>query len=387
MKNLFKRFLAAALVTALATMWPAHVRAVTAKSAPEVVTNNDLKGQNTASFFKFTGTVLQEQQTGPTLGKGIGGGFAGLNRIALGGSRQVLCGFISDAGSSDITVIKVVNKVVTVVGKFSDAHGSGKAQGIGLASVGGKFLFAAYTSSKNIGVWQVLSGCKLKILANYKTPYAVAGMRETPNGQALIVGYGSGVNKVDSFSIGTTGALTEHGPYRATGGASGVDITADSGFAIFGDTTSSTTEVEIYPIHSNGTLGKDNNFGGNGTLGNGKGSSNVWLSVDEKYLFVSNNSSKQVTSLGFTETPSLSYINITTVNNASKISSVAQVGTVLDTGSGGFLVLAEDGSPNSFLGLLKINPDGSTTEVAGSPFSTGQGPGLQSLLVGPTRGF
>ena len=338
-------------------------------------------------FFKFTGTALKGPSSGDTLGNGISGGFAGLDRIALGGTKQVTCGFVSDAGSSDITVFKVVNKVVTIVGKFTDAQGSGKTQGIGLASIGGGFLFAAYTTSRNIGVWEVLSGCKLKLFANYKTPYAVAGMRETPNGKTLIVGYGAGVNKVDSFSIGTTGTLTEHGPYRADAGASGVDITADSGYAIFGDTTSSTTEVEIYPINSTGTLGADNHFGGNGTLGDGKGSSNVWLSVDEKFLFVSNNSSKQVTSLGFTESPSLSYINITTVNRPSKISSVAGIATVLTTGNGGYLVLAEDGSPDSFVALLQINADGSTTEVSGSPFATGFGPGLQSLLVGPPRPF
>jgi hypothetical protein len=103
---------------------------------------------------------------------------------------------------------------------------------------------------------------------------------------------------------------------------------------------------------------------------------------------VSNNSSKQVTSLAFSESPlSLSYINIATVNNASKISSVAGLETVLTTGNGGYLVLCEDGSPGSFVALLQINADGSTTEVIGSPFSTGFGPGLQSLLVAPPRPF
>jgi len=386
MKNLFKLLLAVVLVTALATIWPAHLRAASDKSAPEIVTNNDIKGQNTVSFFKFTGTALKGPESGDTLGNGIGGGFAGLDRIALGGTKQVLCGFASDAGSNDITVFKVVNKVVSIVGKFSDAQGSGKTHGIGLA-VAGSYLLAGFTTSKNIGAWQINSDCTLTFLANFKTPYAIAGMRVAPNGKTLIVGYGSGVNKVDSFSLATTG-LTEHGPYPATAGAAGVDITADSAYAIFGDTTNSTTHVEIYPIHANGTLGKRTDFGGNGTLGNGKGSSNVWLSPNEQFLFVSNNSSKQLTSLAFAESPlSLSYINITTVNNSSKISSVAGIATVLTTGSGGYLVLAEDGSPDSFVALLQINADGSTTEVSGSPFSTGFGPGLQSLLVGTPRPF
>ncbi|HXM19990.1 MAG TPA: hypothetical protein VN948_01830 [Terriglobales bacterium] len=385
MKNLFKFVIAAALVAALAVIWSANLQA--RGKHPEVVTNNDLKGTNTVSFFKFNGTTLTLQQTAASGGKGIGGGFPGLNRMALGGTSAVLCGFVSDAGSSDIAVFKVINKVVTKVGNFTDPQGSGKTQGIGLAVVG-NFLLAAYTTSKNIGAWQIQSDCTLTLLANFKTPHAVAGMRVTPNGKTLIVGYGSGVNKVDSFSLAPTG-LTEHGPYPATSGASGIDITQDSAYAIFGDTTSSKTEVEIYPIHANGTLGKRTHFGGNGTLGAGVGSSNVWLSVDEKFLFASNNSSKQVTSLGFTEKPlGLSYINITTVHNPSnQITSVAQVGTLFATGNGQYIVLAEDGSPNSFVAVLRINADGSTTEISGSPFSNGQGRGLQSFLIGPPRPF
>jgi hypothetical protein len=349
------------------------------------VTNNDLKGSNTVTFFKFTGTTLQNNGSAPTGGKGIGGGFAGLNRIVLGASGTTVCGFVGDAGSDDIAVFKEVNKVITKVGNFKDAHGSGKAHGIGLA-VTKNFLFAAYSSTKNIGVWQVLSGCKLKLSGTYKSAGVVAGMRAAPNFKTLVVSYGSGVNKVDSFSIAANGKLTEHGPYSATGSAAGVDISADSAHAIFGDTTKSTTQVEIYPINSDGSLGKDNNFGGDGSLGSGIGSSNVWLSADEKFLFVSNNSSKQITSLAFVENPlSLSYINITSLNNpGNEIISSAGINTILT----GYIVVAEDGSPDSSVGLLQINSDGSTTEVRGSPFKISPGgPGLQSVMVGPPRPF
>ena len=57
MKNLFTSFVAAALVAAAATIWSASLQA--AGKHPEVVTNNDLKGSNTVTFFKFTGTTLQ----------------------------------------------------------------------------------------------------------------------------------------------------------------------------------------------------------------------------------------------------------------------------------------------------------------------------------------
>jgi len=383
MKNLFTSFIAAALVAAVATIWSASLQA--SGNHPEVVTNNDLKGSNTVTFFKFTGTSLQNKGSAPTGGKGIGGGFAGLNRIVLGASGTTVCGFVGDAGSDDIAVFKVVNKVITKVGNFKDAHGSGKAHGIGLA-VTQNFLFAAYSSTKNIGVWEILSGCKLKLYGTYKSAGAVAGMRAAPNFKTLVVGYGSGVNKVDSFSIAANGKLTEHGPYPATAGAAGVDISADSAYAIFGDTTKSTTQVEIYPINSDGSLGKDNNFGGDGSLGSGVGSSNVWLSADEKFLFVSNNSSKQITSLAFMEGPlSLSYISITSLNNpGNEIISTAGINTILT----GYVVVAEDGSPDSSVGLLQINSNGSTTEISGSPFKISPGgPGLQSVMVGPPRPF
>lgn len=382
MKGHSKLFTAAVLVAGVTAIWSATPQA--AGKHPAVVTNNDLKGSNTITFFKFTGTTLQNQGSGTTGGKGIGGGFAGLNRIVLGASGTTICGFVSDAGSDDIGVFKVVNKVITKVGNFKDKHGSGKAQGIGLA-VTRNFVFAAYSSTKNIGVWKILPGCKLKLSGTYKAADAIAGMRAAPNFKVLVVGYGSGVNKVDSFSIAANGKLKEHGPYPATAGTSGVDITSDSAFAIFGDTTSGKTQIEIYPINSDGSLGKDNNFGGDGSLGTGVGSSNVWLSPDEKFLFVSNNTSKQVTSLGFTESPSLSYISITSLNNpGNEITSTAGINSILT----GYIVVAEDGSPDSFVGLLQINSDGSTTEISGSPFKISPGgPGLQSVMVGPPRPF
>lgn len=382
MKNLGKMLIGAALVVVLATTWSAHVQA--SGNHPSVITNNDLKGANSVTFFKFTGTSLSIQATALTGGNGIGGGLPSLNRIIIGASGTAICGFVSDAGTGDIAVFKAVGKVITAVGDFKDPHGSGKAQGIGLADTL-HFLFTAFSSTKNIGVWQVLSGCKLKLLANYKTPYVVAGMRAAPDFKTLVVAYG-GAKKVGSFSIAANGKLTPHGPYASTGAASGVDISADSAYAVFGDRTKSTTQVEVYPINSDGSLGKDNNFGGDGSLGSGIGSSNVWLSADEKYLFVSNNSSKQLTSLGFSESPlGLSYISITSLNNpGNAIVSTAGLNTILT----GYVVVAEDGSPDSSVGLLQINSNGSTTELSGSPFKvTGGGPGLQSLMVGPPRPF
>ena len=118
----------------------------------------------------------------------------------------------------------------------------------------------------------------------------------------------------------------------------------------------------------------------------------MWLSPNEKFLYVSNNLSAEVTSLQFSEDPlGLSYVNITTLKDAKEIISIAEVTTSAATGNGGYLYLSEYSDPTSFVALLKINADGSTTEVAGSPFAItvaeGGGPGLQSLVAYPVRGF
>ena len=132
-------------------------------------------------------------------------------------------------------------------------------------------------------------------------------------------------------------------------------------------------------LTSDGSLGKDNNFGGDGSLGSGIGSSNVWLSADEKFLFVSNNSSKQITSLAFVENPlSLSYINITSLNNpGNEIISSAGINTIVT----GYIVVAED-EVSRFLrrALCRLIRDGSTTEVSVIPLFQDQ-PGRTGFAV------
>jgi 6-phosphogluconolactonase (cycloisomerase 2 family) len=253
-------------------------------------------------------------------------------------------------------------------------------------------LFAGYAGSSNIGVFKILAGCKLKLVTTQNIPNPAAGLRATPDGKTLVVAYGYGANQVDSLSVASNGKLTEHGPYASTAGAAGVDITKDGKYAIFGDAVGTSTEIEVYPINADGTLGTDNNFGGDGSLGDGKDSSNVWLSPNEKFLFVTNNLSAQITSLGFSEAPlGITYVNITTLKDSSQIISTAEAATSSPAGNGGYLYVSEYSDPTSFVALLQINSDGSTTETAGSPYSIsvaeGGGPGLQSLAAYPPRKF
>jgi hypothetical protein len=394
MKNQFKLLLGTALVMLSALVLSPELRAADAAGKQFVITNNNLSAANTISALALSSGSLKFLTSLDTGGDGSGGGSFAIPRAVLYLHGADKCGFFSDAASSDIAAFKEVTKHGEKVGNFKDPKGnggSGTSGGIGL-TVGGSYLFASYAGSSNIGVWQILTGCKLKLLHTQTIPSPPASLRAAPDGKTLVLAYGYGANQVDSFSVGANGKLTEHGPYAATAGAAGVDITKDGKYAIFGDAVGTSTEIEIYPIKADGSLGKDNNFGGDGSLGAGVDSSDVWLSPNEKFLYVSNNLSAEVTSLQFSENPlGLSYVNITTLKDAKEIISIAEVTTSAATGNGGYLYLSEYSDPNSFVALLKINSDGSTTEVAGSPFaitvSEGGGPGLQSLVAYPIRGF
>lgn len=387
MKKLFSLAAATALLGAVIALAPAPT---SAQTGHYVVTNNDpSSAANSATIFKLEGTSLDSVKVLQTGGNGGGGGDFALVRIVLAGSGANQCLFVGDAGTSDIAAF--AGPTLMKVGNYTDPDGNSDGFGysMGLA-VRGKALFAAYGVSANIGVFEIQAGCKLKLLGTYNNApeQSVAGMRVTPDGKTLVAGYGYGANLVDSFSISSTGVLTENGPYAALNGPAGVDITSDGKYAVFGDATGGTTQIEVYPINSNGTLGTETSFGGDGSLGAGQDSSNPWLSPNGKFLYVSNNLSKQVTSLGFSESPlGISYVGITTLNDGPSIISIGGLTTASSSGNGGGIYVAEFSSPNGLVGLLQINSDGSTTEEAGSPYNNGTSSALLSLAAYPPRPF
>lgn len=355
---------------------------VLAQGGHYVVTNNDTSGAaNSATIFKLENQSLNILKTLTTGGNGGGGGDFALTRIVVAESGGTKCLFVGDAGTSDIAAFALPG--LAKIGNYTDPKGNSNAffASLGLAARG-DLLFAAYGVSVNIGVFEIGAGCKLSLLGTYNSAEAVAGMKVTPDGKTLVVGYG---DSVDSFSISAKGVLTENGPYSGVNAPAGVDITSDSKYAVFGDATGGTTQIEIYPINAGGTLGTETSFGGDGSLGAGQDSSAVWLSPNEKFLYVSNNLSKQVTSLAFSESPlGLSYVGISTLNDGGSIISIGGLTTASPTGNGGGIYVAEF---SSLVGLLQINSDGTTTEVAGSPFSTGQNSALLSLAAYPPRSF
>jgi hypothetical protein len=352
------------------------------------VTNNDPpSAANSATILQLHHQGLEILKTVQTGAEGNGGGAFALPRIVLATNNGTTCAFVGDAGSSDVAAFQLPS--LAKAGNYTDPKGSstGFGNSLGLASRG-DLVFVAYGVTANIGVFQISGGCKLTLLGTYNTAGSVAGLRVTPDGKTLVVGYGYGANSVDSFSLSSKGVLKENGPYPALNGPAGVDITSDSKYAIFGDATAGTTQLEVFPIQSNGTLGSEASFGGDGSLGSGQDSSSVWISPNGKFVYVSNNLSKQVTSVGFSESQlSMSYVGITTLNDSSQVISIGGLTTASPTGNGGGIYVAEFSSPDGLVGLLQINADGTTIEAPGSPFSNGQSSSLLSVAAYPIRTF
>jgi 6-phosphogluconolactonase (cycloisomerase 2 family) len=359
-----------------------------------VYTADDENGPGTATKFELTSTTLTKLRTLDTGGKGASSKnatFLAENREAIVTRGSAICIFISDAGSSDVASF---NKAVKV-GNYSNSALVGSDLGIALAATpNGEVLYAGYTNSLNIGVWQINADCSLTLANVVNTDAAkVDGMAVTPNGETLVVTYPDGAVchgrvqcRLDAFAI-SGATLTETGPYEGSLDVAGLDITKDSKYAIAGVANLDTTIVEIYPIGSDSVLGAGTEF----TISEGGvNSNNVRLSPNERFLYVSNNISLQVTTLRFTEDPlKLTFACIATLHNPNNAYfNTAGLATSAPSGAGNNLYVAETGDSASAVGLAAIDSTtGCLTEDSASPFSTGHGLGLGSLAAYPPRRF
>jgi len=224
---------------------------VFAASGPHfVVTNDDVAGSNTATFYTISSSgSLKQKKVVSTGGTGLGGGYFATARVGVLHDKSQSCVYISDAASSDVAGIVVSSLKVAGTFKGSSTD-SGNLDGIGLA-MNDNYLYAGFTASNTIGTFKVLSGCKLKFVGD--TPAsglnggAVDGMKI--HGNLMVVAYGDG--SIESFNIANGKAKSNNDKADSTGFASGdypagVDITKDGKYAIFGDIpTQSTTAVVV----------------------------------------------------------------------------------------------------------------------------------------------
>jgi hypothetical protein len=304
------------------------------------------------------------------------------------------CVFLSDAISEDIA--SFLYPSFAKVGNYTDSQVTDSSYGIVLAARG-NYLFAAYDAQTigKIGVWRIEHGCTLSLLHTYTPTYGIYSMAVSPNGAALVMSYWSDFF-VGSYGIGPDGTLT--GPYDLGLGSNGyrpwgVDITADSKYAII-DLQSDYTAVDVFPINSNGSLDtRYYEFGGDESLGDASGGGWIWLSPDEKFLFV-NDDSERLTTLNFNEanlTQGLTYTGcMTTLRVPKNEQSIWSYGmaTQFTTGTGSALYVGEE-FDYSTVATLAIDADtGCTTETAASPFEFSDGYAtISTVEAWPPRPF
>jgi hypothetical protein len=370
-----------------------------------VVANND-SSSNSVSIYEVSGTSLVSVSTVPTGGLGIGGGYfaAKTQSIAQDGSNT--CVFAGDAGSPDISAMKIIatSPFLKVVSNYVSPDGDAATDyGLGILVAGG-YLYANYTgntllggtTSPAIGVWKIGAGCTLTFASHLVTSGlnggAIDGMAVTPSGKYLVVGYGDG--SIGSYAIGG-GSISLIGQEIIAGNTVGAGAYAGSAavssnglWAIFGDfSPSNTTQLDVAGIGSNGVLAATTTYGGTGSLGNGVDTNGIQLSPNNNFIYVVDSYSGQETTVAFDSTTGvISYPHacLTSLNGYNTDWAYAsQPAAVINTGSGGGLYISEAFlNGDSYIALLQVNATtGCATEVKNSPFLDSNTPGLESITA------
>jgi len=360
-----------------------------------VVTNDDsafpfLTG---VSFYTVGSNGLpvfqQQVQTGQF---GIGGGYFGMNRVAVLNSSTQQCVYASEAASAD--VVGVAINTLTVGGKASGSGtDGGTSNGIGLA-INSNYLYASFSDSNTIGTFAVQAGCSLAFLNDTSVAGLHGGIINgmAVHGTMLIASYTDG--SIESFDI-SGGTPVPNGDEQSSTAtvasqqatyANSIDITSDGHYAIFGD-TSTALSVEVSDI-SSGKLTKTKVYTSTASIS----SSNLMLSPDETMLYVINTQGATVTALFFDKGTGKLSKGCTSAplsglsTNWSYLTGMAPIN---QTGNGSGVYVGEFSSVSG-IATVTLSSSGqkcTLQEAAGSPVSDPNSPGLLSIGTYPPRSF
>ncbi len=360
-----------------------------------VVTNDDsaFPFPTGVSFYTVGSNGLlifqQQVQTGQF---GIGGGYFGMNRVAVLNSSSQQCVYASEAANADVVGIAV--NTLTVGGKASGSGtDGGTSNGIGLA-MNSNYLYASFSDSNTIGTFAVLAGCSLAFLNDTSVAGLHGGIINgmAVHGTMLVVSYTDG--SIESFDI-SGGTPAPNGDKQSSTAtvtsqeatyANSIDITSDGHYAIFGD-TSTALNVEVSDI-SSGKLTKTKVYTSTASIS----SSNLMLSPDETMLYVINTQGATITALFFDKsTGKLSKGCTSTPLNglSTNWSYLTGMAPINQTGNGGGVYVGEFGSVAG-IATVTLRSSGqkcTLQEAAGSPVSDPNSPGLLSIGTYPPRSF
>ncbi|MGA2100989.1 MAG: beta-propeller fold lactonase family protein [Candidatus Sulfotelmatobacter sp.] len=360
-----------------------------------VLTNDDLAFPflTGVSFFTIGANGLpvfqQQVQTGTF---GIGGGYFGMNRLAVLDSKAQKCVYASEALNAFIVGVAIDTLTVGGItsGSSTDA---GTTNGIGMV-MNSRYLYASFSDSNTIGTFAVESGCSLTFIGDTSVSGVHGGVINgmAIHGAMLITSYTDG--SIESFTISggtpisngdrqisTATATSQDATY-----ANAIDITKDGHYAIFGD-TSTALSVEVSDI-SSGKLAKTTVYKSRASIN----SSNTILSPDETILYVVNTQGATVSALFFdknTGTLSAGCTSGPLAGLSQNWSYLAGVTLMNQTGNGGGVYVAEFGTVSAIatVPLSLAGQKCSLQEAAGSPAVDPNTPGLLSIDSFPPRSF
>jgi 6-phosphogluconolactonase (cycloisomerase 2 family) len=366
-----------------------------AAGPPFVVTNDDLAFPflTGVSFFTVGANGLpvfqQQVQTGTY---GIGGGYFGMNRLAVLNAGNQQCVYASEARDGNIVGVAVSN--LTVASSTQGSAGdTGKANGIGLAT-NPNYLYASFSDANNIGTFAVQSGCGLLFIADTSVSGSAGGVINgmAVHGNMLIATYTDG--SIESFNISGGTPISNGDKQNSTATvasqgatyANSIDITRNGHYAIFGD-TSTALGVEVSDI-SSGRLSKTHFYQSTASIG----ASNVILSPDESLLYVVNTQGATISALFFDKNRGKVSTGCTSPRLAGLSQNWSYLGTAAlmsQSGNGGGVYVAEFGAVSG-IATVTIKVTGhkcSLQEMSGSPTTDPNTTGLLSINTFPPRSF
>lgn len=216
-----------------------------------VLVNNNSVQANGISVYELNSDtgVLTLRATLSTGGQGLGEPSsenpASLEQAI---SSKGSCIFALDGFTSDIAAFSAQTGY-SLVGNYSNPSLNADSSGGSLAlAPNGKFLYASYSTSDNIGEWSVNSDCSLTLVATYPAAaYGIGPLKVSPNGKYLVVPlpiipYGG----VDTYAINPSdGTLTDLGLLTFENPSCvdecipfGMDFTKDSEFVVLASNVS-----------------------------------------------------------------------------------------------------------------------------------------------------
>jgi hypothetical protein len=369
---------------------------VAATSPHYLITNDDQSGNffpNNLTFYTIEADGTLSFKQAVTIGvTGAIGGYFPLNRVVTLNDGGNQCVFASDAASGEIDGVEV-NSLTLLGHANGSSKDTGLSNGVGL-ELNTQYLYASFIDSSTIGTFQIEPSCGLSFVGDITVGGLQGGIIDgmAVHGNMLVATYGDG--SIESFNLASVIPVSNGDKQNSTAAInmrgstypSGIDITQDGHFAIFGDTSTGVV-IEVSDI-SSGKLSKTVVYKSSASIS----SSNIMLSPDETLLYISNTQGDRITAAFFDPgngTLRKSCKSGLLKGYSSDWSYLGGLALASATGNGGGVFAAEFGSPSSIAEVrVKVsNGACSLAEVSGSPVLDTNSPGLLSIATFPPRSF